>query len=171
MTSQVRSMTTPCDVIADRRARYLHYRSDPVKVEEQRARTKRWAVANKQRKTSVKVAWQREKRRADPRYALENRLRARIKMALRTGAKASSTESLLGCTIAQLQRHLEAQFKPGMTWELVLSGAIHVDHKIPCAEFDLTDPAQQHRCFHHTNLQPLWKIDNLRKGSKHEPTL
>jgi hypothetical protein len=42
----------------------------------------------------------------------------------------------------------------------------HVDHIIPCASFDLTDPEQQRQCFHYTNLQPLWAEDNLRKSDK-----
>jgi hypothetical protein len=32
--------------------------------------------------------------------------------------------------------------------------------------FDLTDIEQQRLCFHFTNLQPLWKLDNLRKGTR-----
>lgn len=39
----------------------------------------------------------------------------------------------------------------------------HVDHKRPCAGFDLTDPAQQRECFHYTNLQPLFAEENMSK--------
>lgn len=42
----------------------------------------------------------------------------------------------------------------------------HVDHIIPCSSFDLTDIKQQKICFHYTNLQPLWAIDNLKKSNK-----
>jgi hypothetical protein len=34
------------------------------------------------------------------------------------------------------------------------------------ASFDLTKPEEQHRAFHHANLQPLWARDNLRKGDR-----
>jgi hypothetical protein len=44
--------------------------------------------------------------------------------------------------------------------------AWHVDHIIPCSSFDLTDSEQQKKCFHYTNLQPLWAIDNLKKSNK-----
>lgn len=60
----------------------------------------------------------------------------------------------------------ERQFKPGMTWELVLSGAIQLDHIRPVAKFNLLDPEQVKRCFHFSNLQPLFKLDNLSKRDK-----
>lgn len=49
-----------------------------------------------------------------------------------------------------------------------MSGKIHIDHIKPCTSFDLADPEQQKACFHYTNLQPLWAVDNLKKGEKWE---
>jgi hypothetical protein len=31
--------------------------------------------------------------------------------------------------------------------------------------FDLTHDTQRTRCFHHTNMTPMWASDNLAKGS------
>jgi hypothetical protein len=45
-------------------------------------------------------------------------------------------------------------------------GKWHTDHIIPCAAFDLSDPKQQTKCFHYSNIQPLWAEENLRKGAK-----
>jgi len=42
---------------------------------------------------------------------------------------------------------------------------LHIDHIIPCAVFDMSDPAQQRECFNFSNLQPLWRADNLRKSN------
>lgn len=37
---------------------------------------------------------------------------------------------------------------------------------MPCAIFDLTKPEHQKRCFHFSNLQPLFALDNLHKNAK-----
>ena len=44
----------------------------------------------------------------------------------------------------------------------------HIDHIRPISSFNLNDPTQQKKCFHFSNLQPLWAKDNLKKGSKFE---
>ena len=62
-------------------------------------------------------------------------------------------------------RYLEAQFTEGMSW----NSNIHIDHIVPCASFDLSDPEQQRRCFHYTNLQVLWWRENLEKSDKITP--
>ena len=51
-----------------------------------------------------------------------------------------------------------------MSWDN--QGEWHIDHIIPCASFDLTNEEEQEKCFHYTNLQPLWAIDNMVKGCK-----
>ena len=80
--------------------------------------------------------------------------------------KSDSTMNLLGCTIQEAREYLEKQFKEGMTWENHGHETWHIDHIIPCASFDLTDPEQQKKCFHYTNLQPLWAKENMSKGAK-----
>lgn len=88
----------------------------------------------------------------------------RIGAALRGKTKKSArTHQLLGCSESELRTHLEKLFLPGMTWDN--RRLWHVDHHRPCASFDLTDPEEQRKCFHFSNLQPLWAKDNLRKHS------
>jgi len=107
-----------------------------------------------------------ERRRNDPSFKILTILRGRIKDVLKGHSKSDSTINILGCTIEELWKHLESKFKTGMTREN--HGEWHVDHIKPCASFDLTDPGQQVICFHYSNLQPLWAIDNMRKGKKYE---
>jgi hypothetical protein len=80
------------------------------------------------------------------------------------GKKAYKTMELIGCTIEHLKQYLERQFVLGMNWDNW--GEWHIDHKIPCATFDLTNTDEQRRCFHYTNLQPLWAIDNFVKNDR-----
>jgi len=103
--------------------------------------------------------------KTDPNFRMKHYLGTRIRKVL-TGIikKSKLTQELVGCTIEQLWVHLEKSFKKGMTKENY--GLWHVDHIIPCASFDLTDLNQQAKCFHYTNLQPLWAYENLSKGAK-----
>jgi hypothetical protein len=108
-----------------------------------------------------------ERKTKDLQYIITRRLRFRVRHLVK-GCKSASTIAMLGCDLAFFKNYLENLFTEGMTWELLLKGEIHIDHKKPCATFDLTKPEEQNICFHYTNLQPLWKIDNLKKGDKYE---
>lgn len=116
---------------------------------------------------NYKREWEKRREHTDLDYKLSKRLRHRVCQAMRGfGIKSARTPELVGCTVPELRSHLEKQFRPGMAWENY--GPIwHIDHKRPCARFDLTDPAQQRECFHYTNLQPLFAEENLKKGAQY----
>lgn len=109
----------------------------------------------------------KEDMKNNPYLRLVENLRSRISMAVKyhKEIKACSAIKLLGTNINTVREHLQNQFKDGMTWEN--QGAWHVDHIIPCNSFDLTKEEEQRKCFHYTNLQPLWAKENLSKGPKH----
>ncbi len=106
--------------------------------------------------------------KTDPIYKLRRDQGRRIRKALKANRelKNKNTPDYLGCTIKFLKEYLESQFTENMSWIEFFQGKIHIDHKIPCASFDLTDPEQQKKCFHYSNLQPLWWYDNLSKRDK-----
>ena len=107
-----------------------------------------------------------QKRHSDPNFRLSASARCRVRGAILRGSKSASTKELIGCTVSELRTHLEQKFRSGMTWENY--GPVwHVDHIRPCASFDLTDSVQQRECFHFSNLQPLFKSENLQKGAKY----
>jgi hypothetical protein len=98
-------------------------------------------------------------------YGIAKRIRSRVYRVLRGALKSAPTECLLGCTWQQLRDHLEARFKRGMTWDNY--GSVwHIDHIVPCAEFDLSKPEQQRQCFHFSNLRPLSARENISKSDK-----
>ena len=109
----------------------------------------------------------RTKFQNDLRFRTLMNLRHRTYMALKGKVKSKRTIDLLGTSIDNLWIHLEKTFKSGMTKDNY--GKVwQVDHKIPCAAFDLNKPEEQVKCFHFTNLQALFVKENLSKGAKLE---
>ena len=98
-----------------------------------------------------------------PQEVMASRLRGRISAVIK-GSKSKSTMELVGCDISDFIAHIESQFQLGMKMDNY--GRWHIDHRKPCASFDLTDEEEQKKCFHFTNLQPLWGKENLSKGAK-----
>lgn len=102
----------------------------------------------------------------NPDFRIAVCFRDRVRDALKNGyKKAYRSKELLGCSWEHLRTWLTFWFQPGMSWSNY--GSVwHVDHRRPCASFNLSDPRQQKECFHFSNLQPLFAGDNLRKGDK-----
>ena len=71
----------------------------------------------------------------------------------------------LGCSKEEFILYFQAKFKERMKWEN--HGEWHIDHIKPCASFNLLNEDEQKKCFHYTNLQPLWASENLSKGCKY----
>ena len=102
----------------------------------------------------------------DANYKVKKYIACRIRTAIKKGcgSKNNSTAELVGCDIQSLREHLENQFQQGMSWANY--GDWHVDHRLPCAMFDLTQECEQKRCFHFSNLQPMWGHDNIVKSAQ-----
>jgi hypothetical protein len=101
------------------------------------------------------------RQKTDIKFKMSCYLRTRIYIAIKGQTKSLSTMFLIGCDIDYLMYHLQCQFKEGMTWDNY--GKWHIDHIKPCASFDLSKHEEQLKCFHYSNLQPLWAKENLHK--------
>ena len=125
----------------------------------------------KQNRDKMRI-YERNKRKTDLNYKLSDNLRRRVRKVLDGKCKSKKTMDLIGCSADFLKKYLENQFQPGMSWNNYgnpngdHSECWHIDHVLPCASFDLSDPKQQQKCFHYSNLQPLWAKDNISKGAK-----
>lgn len=128
-------------------------RADEEWVKEHAARTRMYEHKNHKARMKTDMA-----------YRLKTRLRYRMWVALHGIRKADKTSKLLGCTYEEFRNHLASQFIEGMSWDNY--GEWHIDHINPCASYNLLDPEEQKKCFHYTNMQPLWAIDNIRKSNK-----
>jgi hypothetical protein len=103
-------------------------------------------------------------------HHLADRIRTLIRNSLRRASanKASKTAVLLGCSTNDFKSYLEARFSDEMSWENYGNGKgqWNIDHITPISLFDLVDIAQQKAAFHYTNCQPLWAVDNFKKGNR-----
>jgi hypothetical protein len=108
----------------------------------------------------------------DPGYRIKITLSARVRAALKrvNVKKHHTTIEMTGCSRDHLIIHLQSLFQPGMNWHnhgLHVGGGPdtwHIDHIIPCTAFDLTDTVEQLKCFHWSNLQPMWWKENVQKS-------
>jgi len=109
--------------------------------------------------------------KVDPEFKILKTLRTRLWHALKNqkADKKYRTKQLTGCELPFLKGFLEAKFTEGMSWEN--HGEWHLDHIKPCCSFDLKNEEEQKKCFHYTNLQPLWAVENLSKGGKYEASI
>jgi|KBSSwiStaDraftv2_1062776.scaffolds.fasta_scaffold955071_2 hypothetical protein len=126
-----------------------------------------WRKNNPRRNKKISRAHYRRNHKNNVTFTLGVTVRNRMRDALQRNKnhKCSRLQELLGCKISELRHHLEKQFRPGMSWENY--GPVwHIDHKKPCASFDLSIPEHQRECFHFSNLQPLFAKENLSKGAK-----
>ena len=150
--------------------------------------TRTYAMNNRELMRKTGREWSRRNReainkyttilkRTNPSYAMACRLRGRLRAALKEAGlnpnkpHRKSTEELVGCSFGDLVAHIESKFTVGMDWDVFLNAGfsgIHIDHIMPCAAFDLTKEEEQRKCFHWSNLQPLWAVDNLSKGARYE---
>lgn len=131
--------------------------------ERDRARYSAWSAENKKHRRDYQRVWAQNSRRTTIHGRLKNNIRARIAIALAGKAKSTSITKNFGCSLSDLRAYLEQKFTNGMTWENYGRGGWQIDHIIPLAFFDLSDPAQLRTACHFTNLQPLWEQDHFHK--------
>ena len=135
-----------------------------VNKKEIKAKTKtRWDALTEEEK-AIRRKKRQELKKKNPNYRAIKACRRRL--ARYVQKKTSNTVELLGCSPIELRLHLESLWMQGMSWDNYGLEGWHIDHKLPITSFNLSCPEQVKKCFHYTNLQPLWAKDNLSKGAK-----
>jgi len=130
------------------------------------ARQQKWRAANPE-KVRQHLKNFHERHKNEPCYRIKRNLRRRINRYISGERKPGSTISDLGCSIEELKLYIESYFSlyPGMSWNNY-GTEWHIDHFIPLTHFDLTCPMEYKEACHYLNLQPLWAVANMKKGSK-----
>ena len=125
---------------------------------------KEWAKKSRLKNTEKYNKYYRDRRSRDSLFKLTHDTRSRIGNSFRRNGytKKSQSYKILGCSYKDFKIHLEKQFTKGMSWEN--QGEWHLDHIYPVSL--AKDEEELIRLNHYTNFQPLWAIDNFKKGNK-----
>ena len=118
---------------------------------------------------SIKYQENRKRRRAKIHNRILEACRTRLNTAVREYrmTKEKHTIEYLGCDIDFFVSYLESKFLLGMSWQNYGFGddKWNIDHIIPARAFDLENSEEdRNKCFHYTNLQPLWQKENIVKN-------
>jgi len=153
------------EVIALRKKKYASSNREKL-----RNKGRLYVERNRERVSKYRSEYKLRRWRTDPFFRLKENLRNRLYSFLSGRDKSINTMNLLGCDLEQLKTHIQSKFYPHpetgeqMTWSNY--GRWHVDHIKPLAKFDSSNLEHQKIVMHYTNLQPLWAIDNLKKGAR-----
>jgi len=130
-------------------------------------RDKEWRIKNPE-KSRKKVRDHKRRIRSTVNGRLEHRMETAIGTSLRKNKKGRKWEILVGYTVEELRKHLEKQFKEDMNWDKLMKGEIVIDHKIPKSWFIYVSPddLEFKRCWSLNNLQPMEKMENLKKHNR-----
>ena len=160
------------------RTYYASRKDDPEFLAKKRRRARQFRQDNPARRREHRQSYYEQngarlkarlrlKYKKDPMFRLNNCMRSNILSVLKRKKAGRSWSKLVPYTLEDLTHHLERQFKRGMSWENY--GKVwHIDHIVPLTAFafaDSDDPEFQ-ACWALSNLRPLARAANARKGGK-----
>ena len=141
-----------------------YYKSNFEKIEIQK---KIYRKDNVEKIYKRQSKWVKKRMEEDPLFKLSfivrNRVRQYLKNKKFTEKFNKSNYEMIGLTPEELKEHIEKLFTEGMSWDL-MGKHIHIDHIIPLSSAKTYEEVI--KLSHYTNLQPLWAVDNLKKGAK-----
>jgi hypothetical protein len=122
--------------------------------------TSKWSKNNKEQRNE----YFKNRKLTEPLFKLRCNLSTLIWVSLKRNgySKNSKTYNILGCTISEFKQYLENKFTKGMNWQN--NGEWHLDHIYPTSL--AKDKEELLKLNHYTNFQPLWAVDNIKKGNK-----
>ena len=106
----------------------------------------------------------RDLAKEDIMYRIVNNLSTRENNSVEINNLNLTHLELIGCGYDQLKEHIQIRFKDGMSFDNY--GDWEMDHIIPVSKFDMNNIEDIKKCFHFSNLQPLWKPENRKKYNK-----
>jgi len=128
---------------------------------------KRWRENNHKKYNKCQNKYAIKRRKKDPKFNLDHRMKCAISASLKKNKKGQSWEMLVGYTLDNLIERLESTMPGNYTWQDFLQGKLHVDHIIPKSIFSYINPDDEEfkKCWALNNLQLLTAEDNMKKGN------
>jgi hypothetical protein len=155
----------PCRLCANEKSKLAKRKRRSDFKEEENLKRKIYISNNQVKIKNTKNIYRKTRYKEDIEYNIEHRFRSRLnKLTRNLNSKQEKSITYLGCTKLEFKIYIENQFSQGMSWEN--RNEWHLDHIIPCSKFNLSKEEDLKKCFHYSNLQPLWAKDNLIKRDK-----
>lgn len=92
-------------------------------------------------------------------------IEAAVRASIRGRSSGAAIERLLGYSMSDLKKHLNRQFRGGMSWDTYGIRGWHIDHIMPKRCFDLTTADGVRAYWALPNLRPLPAKENLKKNA------
>jgi hypothetical protein len=128
--------------------------------------TKDYYTQNRKKVINKQLEYEKKRLKNDNLYRFKCNIKSNIRSSFSRGQskykKETNTEKILGCKIADFQKYIASKFENGMSFDN--HGKWHIDHIIPLATAKTIEDVI--KLNHYTNLQPLWAIDNYKKGAQ-----
>lgn len=123
----------------------------------------------KNRDKEIKYDYEYKKKRmaTDIGFRLLRNTRDRHSKAVKSSGhnKNFRSSKLLGCDANYLKKYIEIQFKNDMNWSNY--GTLwNIDHIYPLSKVNWDCIYETSKYCHYSNLQPMYKLENIRKGNR-----
>jgi len=126
---------------------------------------KKWVNANIESQREYHRSYKKLRKNTDPLFKLRIDISDLIVKGFKSTncKKQSKTVDILGCDFQSFKIHIENQFMEGMSWDN--RSEWHLDHITPVSWGKTEEEIISLN--HYTNFQPLWAIDNMKKGNRY----
>lgn len=127
-------------------------------------RHRKYNKEHKEKLLQYKGRWQKHRRKTNPKYRLDENMGRAVWACLKNKKSGQGWESLVGYALKDLIKHLEKQFDGRINWDNY-GNYWAVDHIKPKSLFVYGSPddLEFKECWSLKNLQPLEKIENIKK--------
>ncbi len=123
---------------------------------------------NKGKLLKYKGGWQKIRRKINSRYKLNENMGSAMARSLKGIKSGHPWQQFVNYTLEDLIKHLEGKFDKNMDWKNY-GTYWAVDHIKPRSLFSYSSikDSQFKECWDLKNLQPLEKIENIKKGNRY----